>query len=328
MAHNLDITEDIASFVTAREDAWHKLGVTLPGTFTAEEAMEHAHLGGWNVRKVPLSAHDITPDGVTVVDVPGKFATVRTNPVTKDVEPLGVVGDRYTVIQNEAHAEFLNTLVDESGAHFETAGALFGGRQVFISMKMPNHIEVGGDVTDLYLIGRNAHDGTSPFEVFTSAIRPVCHNTVTAALRGAKSKHSIRHTSSATGRVQEAREALGMAFKYADAYKDAMEALIARKMDNRGFERFLDKLFEVKDREDTSTRKLNQMDAVRALWSGSPTLQDTKGTRLGAFQALTEYTSHFSEAHGRTRQEREVNRAQRDVLDSKLRTRALELLAA
>ena len=31
----------------------------------------------------------------------------------------------------------LDTITDESGAHFETAGALFGGRQVFVTMKLP-----------------------------------------------------------------------------------------------------------------------------------------------------------------------------------------------
>ena len=37
-----------------------------------------------------------------------------------------------------------HTLVDESGAHFDTAGSLRGGREVFVTMRMPNHMTVGG----------------------------------------------------------------------------------------------------------------------------------------------------------------------------------------
>jgi phage/plasmid-like protein (TIGR03299 family) len=334
MVAGIENINGVGSFVSARQDAWHKLGVVLEDTFTAEEAMQHALLGGWNVRKLPLFAKEITlsESGVTedIIGATERFMTVRTNPVTGKAEYLGDVGSRYTVIQNEEHAEFLNLLVDESGAHFETAGSLFGGKRVFISMKLPNHIDVGGDVTDLYLIALNSHDGTSEFQVCVSAIRPVCHNTVTAAFRGAKSTFSIRHTRNAMGRVQDAREALGMSFKWAEAYQATGEALLAQSFTDTEFENFLASLFDVADTapEDISSRKSNQMDAVRNLWQSSPTLLGTKGTRYGAYQAFTEYSTHFAAAHGKTADAQAINRAQRDVFDTKSRTRALELLTA
>ena len=328
MAHNLDeIVEGVHAYVGARQDAWHRLGVTLASSFTAEEAMQYAHLGGWDVRKLPLTATQMDENGVTTVEVPDRYATVRTNPITGQIEPLGVVGSRYTVIQNEEHAEFLNTLVDESGAHFETAGALAGGRRTFMSMRMPQHIEVDGDVTNQYLIAVNSHDGSDAFRVFTSLIRPVCQNTVTAALRGAKSSYSIRHTASALGRIQDVRMALGMTFKYVERYQETIEGLLAERMSDKAFEEFLQSLFDVTDPEDVSTRKSNQMDTVRALWSSSPTLLGTRGTRLGAYNAVTEYTTHFAAAHGKDNSEQALNRAARDAFDDKQRTKALELLA-
>ena len=107
----------------------------------AEEAMTLGHLGGWRVRKVPLTATEISTNGVTTFDAPG-FATVRSNPFTGQAEALGVVGDAYTPLQNEDHADFLNTLADQSGAIFDTAGSLSGGRQVFITMKLPETLTV------------------------------------------------------------------------------------------------------------------------------------------------------------------------------------------
>ena len=99
---------------------------------------------------------------MTTLEVPDQFATVRTNPVTGRPDVLGVVGRGYTPIQNEEHAALLDALVDESGAHFETAGSLRGGRQVFLTMKLPTTMQIGGvDPVDLYLIAFNSHDGTS-----------------------------------------------------------------------------------------------------------------------------------------------------------------------
>jgi len=87
--------------------------------------MTLGHLGGWNVRKLPLTTAEVTEEGVTGIDVPG-FATVRTNPFTGQPEALGVVGGGYLPLQNEDHAEFLNLLADQSGAVFDTAGSLRG----------------------------------------------------------------------------------------------------------------------------------------------------------------------------------------------------------
>jgi hypothetical protein len=76
MSHEIETHGDQAAAIFARTDAWHRLGTTVRGrAFTAEEAMTLGHLGGWRVRKVPLTATEISKDGVTTIDAPG-FATV------------------------------------------------------------------------------------------------------------------------------------------------------------------------------------------------------------------------------------------------------------
>lgn len=197
MSHQIETFSDgTAAFVSAREHAWHRLGTVVPQEFTAGEAMQYAYLGGWDVHKVALMTEPvITADDVTTLEVPGAYSTVRTNPKTGTKDVLGVVGEAYTPIQNEAHADLLNALVDQSGAHFETAGALRGGRQVFITMKAPNTMQIGGrDAVDLYLVALNSHDGTSSFRLLVSPVRVVCANTQAAAIAAAKSSYKIRHT--------------------------------------------------------------------------------------------------------------------------------------
>ena len=142
MAHELDITNGVASFA-ARTDAWHRLGQTVGHSMTAEEALASAQLSGWSVHKrrlvIPLEPV-ITDNGVTTpapLPVADHFATVRTNPITGKIDVLGVVGSKYEPVQNEESCALLNALTDESGAVFETAGALRGGRETFVTMRLP-----------------------------------------------------------------------------------------------------------------------------------------------------------------------------------------------
>src|SRR6476661_5225290 len=244
MAHDLEPWDggQSASFVSARQHAWHRLGTVLPAEFTAADAMRHAKLGGWNVRTQALQTTPVlSVDGVDLLDVPEHFATVRTNPVTGRPEVLGVVGRGYTPIQNEEHAALLDALVDESGAHFETAGSLRGGRQVFLTMKLPTTMQIGGiDPVDLYLIACNSHDGTSAFRLLVAPVRVVCGNTQAIAIRRAQSSFSIRHTSGASGQIEQARQALGLTFRYAETFQVQADAMIAQAMTDRQFRELID----------------------------------------------------------------------------------------
>ena len=244
MAHEIETHGTQAAAVFARKDAWHRLGTTVRDrAFTAEEAMRLGHLGGWDVRKLPLTADEVSEGGVTAIEVPG-FATVRTNPFTGAPEALGVVGGGYTPLQNEDHAEFLNLLADESGAIFDTAGSLRGGRQVFITMQLPDSLTVGGtDRVDLNIAALNSHDGSSAFRILVTPVRVVCANTQSAALRNHESSFSIRHTRNAKAAVQAARDALGLTFTYVDAFQAEAERLIQQTMTDAAFDALIDATF-------------------------------------------------------------------------------------
>ena len=153
MAHELDITDGQVSFANSRSDAWHRLGQSVGHTMTAREALQASHLAGWNVRKMPLQVPQepvVDDAGVTTpapLSVPDFYATVRTNPINGRLDVLGVVGSKYEPVQNEASCELLDALVDQSGgAHFETAGALRGGRETFVTMKLPDSMNEGSSV--------------------------------------------------------------------------------------------------------------------------------------------------------------------------------------
>ena len=220
---------------------------------------------------------------------------------------------------------------ERSGAHFETAGSLRGGRQVFITMKMPTTIRVGGvDPVDLYLIACNSHDGTSAFRLLVSPVRVVCANTQAAAFRQARSSFSIRHTSGARSQIAQAREALGLTFAYAEAFEAEAEAMIAQKVTDDQFSALVAAVWPIDKKSDRSkTIGANRQHAVTRLWRHSPTNAEIRGTKWAAYQAITEYTDHVAPVSAKRNQA--SVRAERVVTSgtvAQVKTRAFDLITA
>lgn len=351
MSHELDQTEGQTAFVSAREDAWHALGTVLPDTFTAEQAMEKGLLGGWNVRKTPLLADvpvygEVDADAVADAELLGidppepeqidsirvpiedRFAVVRDNPVVPgQVDPLGVVGSAYHPIQNEAHAEFLNTLVEESGAHFETAGALRGGSRVFITMKLPDHIQVGGvDRVDTYLAAINSHDGSLPFTIMVTPVRIVCQNTLNVAWATASPRVKIRHTSNShKSVVSRARETLDLSFKYLDTFQEEAERLINTELDTMTFEKIIYKSFGPgeDDRPAIASRREDRVSELMKIFSDSYTHEGVRETAWAGVNTLTEWYDHHSPVRAA---DAGAKRAENALLAPEFKDRALALI--
>ncbi|MFE6020762.1 DUF932 domain-containing protein [Streptomyces sp. NPDC056441] len=317
MAHEIEqFTDGTAAFASANTSAWHKLGVVTEGAMTAEEAMSLASLNNWNVRLLPLNATEITADGTTPVEVPQHFATARTHPRTGRTETLGVVGSDYHPVQNEEHAEFLNLLADESGAHFETAGSLKNGRQVFLTMKMPESLTIGGnDQIDLYIAAFNSHDGGSAFRIVVTPIRVVCANTQRAAIQGARSSFVVRHTAGAKARIAQARSALGLTFRYAEEFERAAQRMIEAEMTLNELRSVINQLWPVKDSDSarTKTNQRQRWGAISNLFEHADTQAGIRGTRWAGYNALTEYANHVAPARGKTNADKTAARAERVI---------------
>lgn len=186
MAHNLNIEDGVASFF-GTQPAWHGLGQIVDGAQTSKEAIKLAGLD-WLVEKYPLSVKLPTE----YKEMEKKFATVRMD--TK--APLGIVGKTYTILQNSDAFEFIDNLVGNKQAIFESAGCLFKGERVFITCKLPSQMVVGNDVADCYFFIHNSHDGSRAVELAFTPTFICCNNTLNMALGNAKRKQRVKHTPS------------------------------------------------------------------------------------------------------------------------------------
>jgi phage/plasmid-like protein (TIGR03299 family) len=324
--HALDITDGQATYLGAREDAWHQLGKTMSEEFTAKQAMDEGLLGGWDVRKVPVYAEV----GGKKMEVPNRVAIVRNNPVRKgQTDVFDVVGKNYQPIQNEDHAGLLDALVDESGAHFSTAGAIYGGRQVFLTMKLPGHINIGGvDPVENYIAAFNSHDGSMAFTLMVTPVRVECANLMNMAFQNHSHIFRIRHTSGAEAALRSrAREALDMTFKHLDAFQEEAEKMINTTMTQAKFETIIEAEFGAPEDASPSvvTRADKKIAAISELFADAHTQEGIRNTAWAGFNALTEWADHFSPTRGDTQ---DTDRAIKAVLDPSFKQRALSLMMA
>jgi phage/plasmid-like protein (TIGR03299 family) len=310
MAHGITQSD---SMMSVRTVPWHRLGVVLderPRTLAA--ALEAAGLT-WTVAKEPLYRAGGQP-------VAGHHATVRRD--TDQV--LGVVSDDYVVVQNEQCFAFLANLLG-SELVFETAGSLWGGRQVFITAKLPDHVSVGGDEVRPYVVLSAWHTGTGAIRAMTTPVRAVCANPVRAALERARAVYRVRHVGDPTSQLHEARAVLGMTVDYYRQFAAFGDNLALTPMSERALRGVLAELYP----HDTAlggralANRQRAREAVMAVFTHGDTVGNAPGSKWCAWNAIAEVHDH----HGRARTpEGAFTRAIEDP--SGLKARALELVLA
>lgn len=303
MAHNLEVFADAAAFFSARVPAWHELGTVTTTCLTAEDALKTAHLADWNLRMVP----DVALVEDNFVPVEGFNRVVRDNPWTPGkIDVLGHVSDTYGLVPNEVAFAFLDAFGNLGGAKFETAGSINNGRRVFVTMEMPDTIDVaGGDKVKMYVLITTSHDGTAPVEALITPIRVVCQNTLNMAFRDNARRVKVRHTRKVNERLAEAARILGAVNEYEAAFVAACDRLAAKRMGSDQVEDFLAAMFPIKNEGEpgvakaVTTRANNKRDEVRALIQFSPNIpDDMRSTAWGAFQGYTEWKDWASPTQG------------------------------
>lgn len=173
-------------FAAHREPAWHGLGTVFNEPKNMVEAVRDADME-YEIQEYPY--HIVTPAGQ--FDVPNKKALVRE--ATKD-DPqsrlFGVVGNKYSVIQNTELAEILNPLTERWPV--ETVGALDLGKEVFFALDAGS-MKVGGEEINNYFLVHDSKGGGETLSVNFTPVRVVCQNTLVTGLAAATTSIRMRH---------------------------------------------------------------------------------------------------------------------------------------
>jgi phage/plasmid-like protein (TIGR03299 family) len=264
---------------------WHGLGTPVSTEVTASEAIKLAGLS-WKVELQPVFAGA----GLVQTCVAGVKATVRNS----DQRALGVVGDRYMPVQNEDAFAFFDSVVGEGQAIYHTAGSLDGGRRVWVLAKLPGEVRLQQDeVTEKYLLLMNSHDGSTALRMLFTPVRVVCQNTLNLALRGGAAEGiAIRHTASATTRIDQARRALGLANEYYANFSVEAARLMAAPYADMQMRGLVETLFPG-NLDDLSTRTQHHRDKVLELFEFGQGHARIRGTAWAALNAVAEFADHY-----------------------------------
>ena len=335
MSHGLTNHDTMFS---VRAMPWHGLGVVLEEyPRSIDDALDKSGLG-WKVThgdvlvvKAPEWTDAFgTKHPAQLTPARGFNANLRDD--TGDV--LGIVSDEYEVVDNRDAFRFLDALIG-SELQFETAGSLWGGRRVWCLARLPEHVELGGDLSATYIYVANSHDGSMAVTAAATPIRIVCANTLGAALHqaehGANAQRTFRfrHTGNLQTKFAEARRVLRMTIDYQRRFKELADRLALEPISETALEhRVLRHLWVIDDDTGPRARANRQraIERVLAIYRGRGAAGDTTGnspgTKWTAFNAVAEHLDYGRRYTART------NQVQRSFEDSSLKQRALGLVAA
>jgi phage/plasmid-like protein (TIGR03299 family) len=298
--HDLDYNRELGrhAFVS-NQPAWHRLGLVLDHPMTSAEALR---LSGADF---PLGLTKVAAHipGAGYTEIPGRRAVVRGD--TKTV--LGIVSDHYKIFPAKDCFSFLDSLLPTREIYYEVAGVLGQGRRVWMLAKLPDSIHIKGvDTVDEYLLLTNTNDGTRAAEVRFTPIRPVCANTLHAALRQkTKTSLKIRHKGDIASKLNEAREVLGLATQYYAEIGQVMEGLASVTITPHSLEDYFEKLFPDPKPKNGKLPERNVNRGIRNRLTELFEYQlehepkETGPTVWGAYNSVTRFLTH--EAGDRTR---------------------------
>ena len=272
---------NVETMFYTREKPWHGLGTMVAEAPNSKDALRLAGLN-WKVLQKPVYTENEEL-------VQGYKANVRDT----DRKVLGVVTDRYKVIQNEEAFAFTDTLLGE-GVRYETAGSLQEGRRVWMLARLPREFIIGGERISPYMVFSNTHDGSGAVKTALTPIRVVCNNTLNLALRTAKRSWSMIHTGDISGKIEEAKNTLFLADEYMTALGQEFEDLIKIKLSEKQVLDYIKILLPME--ENYSLLQKRGVEKLRAdmkmRYFDAPDLKDVGNNGYRFVNAVSDFATH------------------------------------
>jgi phage/plasmid-like protein (TIGR03299 family) len=302
-------THDTTDTPFTADPAWNQVGTLIDQSASGPEALRVTRLD-WRVVQWPLAA--VSPEGWGTVTAKDFVANVRED--TKDV--LGVVSRKSPPLQNRQAFAFADAIVTEGKARYEAAGALRGGRRVWILLRLDGELGAGlDDPIQPYLLLFHAHDGSACLRALLTSVRVVCANTLNLALSGGRGEGvAIRQLSDAPGRPGEAQRMLDLAHRRFSAFGLEVDVFRSVSMTGVRLRRYFDSLLPPlvmgpRSGERERDNRLKSLDRLNANFEDElNTLPGMRGTLWAALNAATEFADHQRKIRGSTDLARRENR--------------------
>ena len=268
----------VDSYVSVRRKPWH-FGVSVENAMTAQEAVV---LAGADYNVIQEDVYD--QNGILI---PGYKVNLRDD----NRKALGVVGGRYSVVQNMQAVDTLNYLMG-AGLEFEAAGVAEEGRVFFVTARMPERVIVG-DAYIPYIVIVNTHDGSGAVKIFIVPNRMICNNQLNFMTRTAQRKWSAIHKGSVSDKLVQARQTLGLMDTYLTNLEDQAKVWAKEDFYEREVQKALDYVLKVDEaKSDRQKRTKDEMREQIIECMHADDLYEFLDTKWGFLQGVADYVDH------------------------------------
>ena len=290
MSHLIDMSNGQAAIAYVGEKPWHGLGSELQPGADLDVWCKAAGLD-WQANRTPLY-YRAEPDK-RVLKAEQQILYRSDTGIQ-----LGIVSDRYKIVQPADVLEFFRDVVGVGGMELETAGSLDDGKKVWAMARTGHSMRLKGqDEVNGYLLLSTSFDGSLATRAMFTSVRVVCNNTLSmanAAKGGVKVPHSAEFDARGT------KIELGVLGNAWAEFENQAEQLAETRLSKEQVMELMLKVLapEVKaddQKAEISTRKANMVKTVFDLYQyegrGS-NLAAARGTAWGVVNAITEYVDH------------------------------------
>jgi hypothetical protein len=294
---------------------WHGLGQALEDG-TSLDAWRVAAGMDWKIKRGIVRYN--TEFGGGQLELPDQHVLFRSD--TK--KPLGVVSNRYQVVQPGDVIEFFRDIAKAGGLELSAAGTIYDGKRFWATAKIGEAAPASvRDTIGGYILISTSADGSLATEVRRTTVRTVCKNTLQMAMADAPASVKVTHRS--TFDPASVKEFMGLNTAAWDAFRATVTGLANIDLHEEHAADIAVQVFGggEKVRETAGFKKVMSLfngDGMGAMMDG------VFGTRWGFLNAVTEYADHHVRAHN------DQNRfvASQWGAGAALKARTLDLLTA
>jgi phage/plasmid-like protein (TIGR03299 family) len=294
------------------KQAWVKAGTAV----NAESASEAARQAGldWNVMLADMEAivSNKVNEFETLTDhypVPKRQAVLKLGKDNNN-EVIGVVGDKYKIVQNMEVFSALDTLVDSGDARYTAAGEYNNGANIWMVMELPVGVQVANDPHAAFLLVQSSHDGSCAVRIRPIIERLFCMNQINRIIKG-KHKNDytyvMKHTTNSELSVNDIRNITQLTYDSIQQYETIAGTLLQRKVDERQVRNIFKAVWALPSEVENApehllsqgqrrqrTIALNGRESAWNIYSQSHTQENIRGTAFGVWQAVVEHADHYA----------------------------------
>lgn len=270
---------------------WQKIGVPISGLLTVAEAMKFGNCD-FTAKKVPFVSapdddHDLfgikAPDKFMVLDATNKYY-------------MGVVGDRYVIVQPVDGFGFFDNALGEASACIEAVGRVGKHSQrIFMVARIPDMVEITpGDPLERHILLTNTFDGSGKLEARFVNWHPGLGVAVNVAgPQVGADRVQIMHTKNATVHLEEAHRVLNKNQQYWDRAIRAYRYLAKRSITEEHTRKLVEHLFpdivKTDDEGNEIRRTSNQAQRKRDLVKERLAETEARESGLGLYYAVCSF---------------------------------------